>query len=82
MELNLKQVYNVLNILLAAIVVCMLLCWLWTYWMIIPLIVLVVVYIIFWLTNWRCPKCSRHLGRIDMIKFCPHCGKSLNIRFL
>lgn len=80
MKRNLKQVYNLLNILFAAIAVCWLLSVLWTGWMLIPAVVLLVIFIIFWLSEWCCPECGRHLGRHGKIKFCPHCGKSLNIR--
>ena len=28
--------------------------------------------------NWRCPKCSRYLGKTWMLRFCPGCGVPLS----
>lgn len=42
------------------------------------ILVLVVAAIAFSLYNWRCPACSRYLGRTFNPKFCPRCGVQLH----
>ena len=43
----------------------------------IALFTVVVAAVLFSLRNWRCPQCSRYLGKSWMLRFCPGCGVPL-----
>ena len=40
-------------------------------------IAVVVGAVLFSLSNWRCPGCSRYLGKVINPAFCPKCGVQL-----
>lgn len=78
--MNLKKTKNILNYLLAAVLIFIAVCygngWFAVWSAVISFVLLGAMFVIF-LLFWVCPHCGEHLGRMDGAKYCKHCGGKL-----
>jgi len=81
-KIPLKTLFRILTVLLGAslALIIMILIGNREPYVVAPLIVLLVAYTILQKGWWRCPHCSKHLGKFGLWEVCPHCGEKLNLR--
>lgn len=78
-KLTLKQIYHLFYLLEVLFTITLLLGFVWSGWIFFLSLITAVAAMLLYALEWRCPKCGKHLGRMAALKYCPHCGNSLDM---
>jgi len=71
-----KTIFYILSGIISVLLVTMLI--MQTFGYVYIVIGIAIASVVFLSVFWRCPKCSKVLGRIEKYDFCQHCGTKLD----